>query len=190
MGIHRNHLERTYCFWDDVKQTWSSFPLVQIALPDEVFLGMACHLCWSSCLHKIPRDAPPISFPQLLKPQQEQSMLFLCPWYTWSNKQMGFRWQCWHETLYSYTPWAQHQELIQSKACITSTAAETGWETKILINYSNYRNWHEFFQSSKAFLGKDNWGVKHYMAAKPYKTDVTFWSQNFDLLTFVTIWNV
>lgn len=43
----------THRLRDDIEQTGAPFPLVQVALPDEIFLGMARHLCGSPGLYEV-----------------------------------------------------------------------------------------------------------------------------------------
>jgi hypothetical protein len=64
---------------DEVKEAGAPLALVEVALADEVLLGVAGDLGGRAGLHVGARDAPPVALPQLLKPQEEQAVLFLSP---------------------------------------------------------------------------------------------------------------
>ena len=56
----------------DVMDAWSPSISVDGVQSNEVFLGMAGHLCWSPWYHKVSWNAPPIPFPKLFQTKQKQ----------------------------------------------------------------------------------------------------------------------
>lgn len=46
---------------------------------EEILLSMTCNLSWCPCFHKVSRNSSPITFTNLLQPQQEELVFFLCP---------------------------------------------------------------------------------------------------------------
>lgn len=52
----------------NVMDAWSALILVDWVQAYEVFLCMACYLCWRSGDYKIPRYAPPIALPKFCQP--------------------------------------------------------------------------------------------------------------------------
>lgn len=62
-----------------IEETRSALLFVEAVLSQEVLLSMACHLCGSPRVDKIPRDASPISFAKLLESHKKLPVLILTP---------------------------------------------------------------------------------------------------------------
>lgn len=58
---------KTNHIWDHIKEAGTSLSSGSIALPDEILLGMTCHLGRSSGYDIVTRDSTPISFTQPLE---------------------------------------------------------------------------------------------------------------------------
>ena len=64
---------------DDVKQARPSLTLAHVGLSDEVLLRVRRHLRRRPRRHEMSRDPAPISFPELLQPNQKVFMFLLRP---------------------------------------------------------------------------------------------------------------
>mmetsp|Transcript_26819 Transcript_26819/g.65717 ORF Transcript_26819/g.65717 Transcript_26819/m.65717 type:complete len:317 (-) Transcript_26819:316-1266(-) len=63
----------------DVEEAGAAFALVEVVLADEVLLSVAGDLRGGAGLHEMARDAAPVSLAELLKTEQEETVLLLCP---------------------------------------------------------------------------------------------------------------
>ncbi|GER25710.1 pectin lyase-like superfamily protein [Striga asiatica] len=72
----------------NIEQARTSFPPRHIALPNEVLLSMAGNLSRCSRDDIVPCNATPVTFAELLQPNQKQPVFFFCPWDTCNIKNL------------------------------------------------------------------------------------------------------
>lgn len=79
MKKNRSSAEIVYCISGDIKQASTAATAIEVAPAEKVLLGMTRHLRGRPSLHKVLRNASPITLSHFLQSEQEQPVFLLCP---------------------------------------------------------------------------------------------------------------